>query len=520
MKARLLFADRDLDLEATLPVNAEDLVQDLELGTVLDAMALGDRFLRQVALRVILQSLTDPEAIRYRQQVLEDCLREPAVVRELYDIVVETLEGSRRLRFGLYPGASPRTILYVSVKMLGHLVQHLRRIRRIADERSASLSSPGFLRFFAMIRAELDDDYFRTIAGQLAELEFRDGVVTSAELGRGNKGARYVLRRTPGRPGWARRLIARRRSSAYGFNVDPRDEAGTRTLADIQSLAMNQVANALAQSADHILGFFSSLQAELAFYVGCLNLYEGLVRKGEPTCVPTVLPEGERRLLARGLYDASLSLHLEGRAVGNDLDAGGRALIVITGANQGGKSTLLRSLGSAQLLMQCGMRVPAESFTAETCDGIFTHFKREEDPAMESGKLDEELRRMSGIVDSVRPSSFLLCNESFASTNEREGSEIAREVVGAFLEAGLRIAFVTHLFELADSLRATEGDRGLFLRAERLPDGRRTFRVVPGLPRSTSHGRDVFERVFGPASAPSTLLPAHAVGTDTQEARG
>ena len=74
-------------------------------------------------------------------------------------------------------------------------------------------------------------------------------------------------------------------------------------------------------------------------------------------------------------------------------------LVIITGANQGGKSTFLRSIGLAQLMMQCGMFVAAESFGSNICTCLFTHYKREEDPTMRSGKLDEELGRMSSIVD-------------------------------------------------------------------------------------------------------------------------
>ena len=129
--------------------------------------------------------------------------------------------------------------------------------------------------------------------------------------------------------------------------------------------------------------------------------------------------------------------------------ADGKRLVMITGANQGGKSTFLRSLGLAQLMMQAGMFVAAESFTASVSTGIFTHFKREEDATMERGKLDEELGRMSEIAGQIRPGCLLLCNESFASTNEREGSEIARQVIRALTEAGIRVVFVTHLYDLA-----------------------------------------------------------------------
>jgi DNA mismatch repair ATPase MutS len=109
--------------------------------------------------------------------------------------------------------------------------------------------------------------------------------------------------------------------------------------------------------------------------------------------------------------------------------ADGKSLVIITGANQGGKSTLLRSIGQAQLMLQCGMFAPAESLHASVCERIFSHYKCEEDIAMNSGKFDEELSRMNAIIDDIVPYSIVLFNESFAATNEREGSEIARQIV-------------------------------------------------------------------------------------------
>jgi DNA mismatch repair ATPase MutS len=239
------------------------------------------------------------------------------------------------------------------------------------------------------------------------------------------------------------------------------------------------------------------LRLELGFYVGCLNLRDRLAQKGEPICLPEPFALGKAMLSGRGLYDVCLSLSVDERVVGNDVSADDKLLVMITGANRGGKSTFLRGLGLAQLMMQCGMFVPAESFRANLGDGIYTHYKREEDTSMKSGKLDEELSRMSSIVDNLTPNSILLLNESFASTNEREGSEIARQLVRALLEAGIKVLYVTHLFDLAQGFYLAKMDTGLFLRAERLVDGRRTFRLVEGEPLPTSYGEDLYRRVFG-----------------------
>ena len=104
---------------------------------------------------------------------------------------------------------------------------------------------------------------------------------------------------------------------------------------------------------------------------------------------------------------------------------------------------------------------------------------------------------MSGIVDHLSPGSLLLLNESFASTNEREGAEIARQIIRPLLDAGVRVVYVTHMFDLADGFARSESGRALFLRAERRTDGERTYRLLEASPLPTSFGGDVFQRVFG-----------------------
>ena len=190
-------------------------------------------------------------------------------------------------------------------------------------------------------------------------------------------------------------------------------------MGELRSRGIGLVAAALAQSTDHILDFFSMLRLELGFYVGCLNLRDRLARKREPLCFPVPLASGNAMLSGRGLYDPCLSLNVEQRVVGNDVNADDKLLVMMTGANQGGKSTFLRSIGLAQLMMQCGMFVPAQSFRANVCDGVFTHFKREEDAGMKSGKLDEELSRMSSIVDNLSPEQHRSI-ERVVRVNQRE----------------------------------------------------------------------------------------------------
>jgi MutS domain V len=496
MKAFLMYPDRDFDPGRELPANEPDLTADLELGKLLDVMAAGDKFLFDVAGQGLHSGLASPAEITYRQHVLADCVAHPDAIRDLYDLAVEAVNVERQV-FGFFFRDSPDTILRRSHTRMGLYLQSLHRLADFMARHAPDFRSQGFTQFFAMLADELTDGYFAEMEAHLGDLEFRRGTLISARLGAGAKGTGYVLRRHPPGRGWRDRLPGRNRS-AYSFTVAERDEAGMRTLSELISRGVNDTANSLAQSADHVKSFFQLLRAELGFYLGCLNLREQLAARGQPVCYPVPAALGEDRLRARGLYDASLALTMDVPVTGNDVDADGRQLIMITGANQGGKSTFLRAVGQAQLMTQAGMFVPAQSFAVSVCSGVFTHFKREEDATMEKGKLDAELDRMSAITARIASGGLLLCNESFAATNEREGSEIARQIIRALTEAGVRIVFVTHLYDLAAGCYAANAGKALFLRAQRRPDGQRTFKLPEGEPLPTSYGEDLYRQVFGP----------------------
>lgn len=497
MKAHLLYVDRDFERSSFL-IHSTSLVPDLELQTLVTTMAGGDKFLFETSGKVLLAGLDDPDEIVYRQHVLGDCIDHPDVVREMYAIAEGAFEGRRHI-FG-YSSRNPSGILSTSVQTLEMYVGLLKGLRRIANKNAPEFRSEGFTKLMAMLAKELDDEYFGTIDSHLRQLKFRGGMLLSAQLGTANKGTGYVLRAPRETRGWRAR-IGIGTGPSYSFELHPRDEAGARALSDMRNRGINLVANALAQSMEHVQSFFEMLRFELGFYVSCLNLHDRLSEKDEPVCTPIALPWEPLELSSSGLYDVCLALTIEGRVVGNELSAAGKSLVMITGANSGGKSTLLRSIGLAQLMMQCGMFVAATTYRASVCGGLFTHFIRKEDSTMVSGKLDEELSRMSTIADAVRPRCLALFNESFSATNEREGSEIGRQTVRALLDTDIRVFFVTHLFDLAESFRVQASPSTLFLRAERQVDGRRSFKLVEGDPLPTSYGEDLYQKLFPPDEA-------------------
>jgi len=518
MKARLLYRDQDFDWLGELPWNQPALEADLALDTLFAAMAQGDSLVLSTAQKVILASVNGNfETILYRQAVLADCLKRRETLRQLYQLAGAAVEKQRKRYLGTL-ARYPHWVLADAIGQMDVLSTFLRQLRQIADRDGSKFSSDGWRQFFSMVRREIDEPFLAQIAAHLTELGHRDALLFSARLGAGCKAEQYALHRLPRlQIDWWSVLWQRIRAyfrppgpSPNGFAIHPRDEAGARALELLRDQAIASAATTLAGACEHVRNFFSALVSELAFYVGCVNLHDALTGRGEPVVMPLPLDVEDRHVGFRGLYDAALALTLDKRVVGNDLENREAPLVVVTGANQGGKSTFLRSLGLAQLMMQSGMFVAAESFSAAVARGVFTHYKREEDIEMESGKFDEELRRINEIIDHLHPHAFVLFNESFASTNEQEGSEIARQIVAALQARSVRVAYVTHLYELAHGLFETDGQRALFMRAERLNTGQRTFRLIEGEPLRTSFGEDLYNTIFGadPNATPQ-LFEAH-----------
>ena len=496
MKALLMYRDRDFELLRASPWNAQAVTQDLGLETVLEAMAGGDEFVLEVARKALVGSVqNDAGTVLYRQEILKDALEHPGVVKELYQFLGQVVTESKRHSWGITSHYAS-SMLFGATDLLESFVALLRKLRGMAEREAPRFRSAGFTELFAMLQRELSEEFLASIEEHLILSRYRKGLLLSAELGASNECRGLVVRKDPERKqGWMDRFFGKR-PPGFTYRVHERDESGARILGKIRDRGISRVAVALAQSAGHVLSFFTMLRTELAFYVGGINLHEQLASRKAPVCFPTPGETGKRTLNFRGLYDVGLALRQEGRVVGNSAEADGKSLVMITGANQGGKSTFLRGVGQAQLMMQSGMFVGAEAMQAEMCAGLMTHFRREEDASMKSGKFDEEMARLSEIADHIAPNAMLLFNESFAATNEREGSEIARQIVSALLEKRVKILYVTHLYEFARGLFERNRKEFYFLRAERKEDGTRSFKLLEGEPLETSHGADLYRQIF------------------------
>ena len=484
MKAYLMYREGAADQKPEFSFAPDALLADLELTGILEFMAKGDKVIFNACEDALLRPLQSIDAIKYRQEVLADVRQNPEAVRRLYAIAAAADDNNK-----YFMSATRLTETFANaVELLKKYTTMLKDLREVADRKLQDFKSEGFKKLLTMLQAEMTDAFFAEVQEHMTEMRDVDNILVSAKLGPSLLSTGYTLRRKE-KGFWLHWNLA------PSFSVNA--EKGADQLEDIRKRrerSISEATSVMVQSTYFLESFFTMLRKELAFYVGCINLSAKMTELGMPMCTPVLKPLESMDRSWHGLYDVSLALTKNAAVIGNDLDAAGKRLYIVTGANQGGKSTFLRSFGQAQLMAQCGMPVGAESFAAPIRHGVFTHFKREEESWMKSGRLDEELTRLSKIVDHLHRGSLVLFNESFSSTNEREGSEIGCQITKALIENDIEIFSVTHLYTFAITYLGNKEVQ--FLRAQRRDDSERTFKVQPGEPLETAFGEDLYKKIF------------------------
>ncbi|BAB59815.1 DNA mismatch repair protein [MutS] [Thermoplasma volcanium GSS1] len=495
MNVDLLFNDTDGRVNESVPWNSNDLEKDLDLEILYNVMAGKDTYVFDVCRRTILNSVNDKSTIIYRQDVLKDAIRNQNIIRKIYSTIVTAESEAKRSYFWI-SRSNPEFALHESISILKIYLTAIENIRDVGREALPLLHSNGLKQLFTMIMQEFNHEYVAEVLNHLEILRFHNGISVRGSLGFANSLIGYNLLMPDAKSNKILDKISLIRERHYTYVLPDRDEIGAQELADMRAKSIRETAAILTESAQNVLAFIDRIKEGVAFYLGCLNLLDELTKIGAPISFPVPENNENNGMYYTGIYDVALCLRTKTVPVRNSLSAEHDSIIFITGANRGGKSTLLRAIGQAQLMMQCGMFVAAESFSAYIASGIFTHFKREEDSGMSMGKLEEEMNRMSLIIDHIKAGGRLFLNESFSSTNVREGSEIAKQVINALLDSGVKVIFVTHFNELAESYLGSVYNP-TFLRAERLDNGKRTFKILQADPITTSFGYDIFLKVFG-----------------------
>ncbi len=244
---------------------------------------------------------------------------------------------------------------------------------------------------------------------------------------------------------------------------------------------------------------FLQFANELVFYLACVRFRREYEKAGFPFCLPRfVVRDGGFHV--RGAYDMTLGRNLFQRgegfhAVANDYCfQGNQRLFLLTGANQGGKTTFLRSVGLIQCLAQIGMYVPAREAVLEMTGKVHTLFGRDEEETAMVGRFEQELQRMKKILDSMKAGDMILLNEPFTSTQRPVAVTLLKRLMSEFDRGGCVGGLVTHYHELIDELGEGRFYSLVAGMAECRQSRQRTFHILRQESYRQSYARDIAEQ--------------------------
>ncbi len=191
---------------------------------------------------------------------------------------------------------------------------------------------------------------------------------------------------------------------------------------------------------------------ELQFYLSYLNYIAGPKSIGLDYCIPKLTAEGE--IHCSSLFDTVMAVKAvkcrEGIVTNDFIFGKDERILVITGPNNGGKTTFARSIGQMFYLSSLGLPVPCKEARIGTTDGIYTHFERMELVENLRGKLEDDIVRIKSIIDESTGDSLIIINEMLSSTTVDDALLIGTKVMEMIIQKGAMCVFVTFLDELSN----------------------------------------------------------------------
>jgi DNA mismatch repair protein MutS len=226
------------------------------------------------------------------------------------------------------------------------------------------------------------------------------------------------------------------------------------SIADRVALLFREIFSTLQIFCERTSAFVDSnmsiFEREIQFYLAYLDFIEPLKALNLPFCLPEV--RESKDVLARDSFDIALANKLateKKSVVCNDfnLDEAER-IIVVSGPNQGGKTTFARTFGQTHFLASIGCPVPGREARLFLFGELFTHFGKEEDPSFQSGKLEDDLLRIQDVLKHITPRSIVIMNEIFSSTTTQDALALGSKVLKKIIELDALCVVVTFIDEL------------------------------------------------------------------------
>jgi hypothetical protein len=454
---------------------------DLNLEPVVDAITAGRE---EYDLKAFFYTrLSTVGAVAYRHEIFRD------VEREHISACLEAFaEEMRRVRRYLDLATRLHYQQEREAWFLDAAVVYCDTVRRLADDlQRQELGSRGLRAFRSYLAAYNESRTFESLAADLRTV--KAGLAGIRYL-LNIRGRRAKVGRYAGAPDYGaeieRTFVRFRQGAVKDYRVSFRDSAGLNhveaavlaLVAELHPAEFSALASFCDRHRDFIDKTIARFDREIEFYLAYLQ-YAGRIKIGGlQFCYPRVSARS-KEVRTSDSFDLALAGKLVGEhshVVTNDFHLSDpERIIVVSGPNQGGKTTFARMFGQLHHLAAIGCPVPGSDANLFLCDQLFTHFEKEEDATNLSGKLEDDLVRLLGILEQSTGQSVVIMNESVTSTTLDDARLLGRSVLEQMIERDLLCVYVTFIDELASL-----DEKTVSMVSTVLPDdpATRTFKVV------------------------------------------
>lgn len=481
------------------------------------------------ALKILSEFTADINVIHYRQGILRDFIDVPQLEGMLYNSLHTIYNNSKSV---FAKAGSTQSFFEISenIEHIDSYIDCINSCHTFYEKHFSKLKSAGMKRVVKELENKYSSEEFHTLISEITELkEVMAGGIKSVTFGVNLDNLMHpseiALLSVSKEPFREKKLFEKLFSKEQ--RAEPISNIYCRKSKEGSVVAINQKLfseidalsgeytkhfnTALRAYYSSSVNFLLQIEPQINFYVGVINMMRRFAKMNLPVSIPEILPKEDRIYHCHEMYDMVFASKMYSRfsteynsaplISTNDCKMDEKAeILILTGPNNGGKTTYTRAAGINQVMGQCGLFIAGKTAQISIVNELFVHFPKEEEIGINTSRFTEECKEFKATTERATEYSMILMNESLSSTTPTECLLIAEELMKIFSHIGVRLIFTTHIRELVEKIPQINSvnPQSLLGSITALCDkeGKPLYKIVEGFDDSYKNARYIFER-FG-----------------------